>query len=75
MVAYDPFRRVAMMQGTTKSCEARHLENHLNLAEYQLPADLDGEYTFPPQLCPTTEKPDIVIWNERAHCLLHRKRC
>ena len=45
---------------------ARHLENHFNLVEYQLLADLDSDYTFPPQLCPTTEKPDIVIWNERT---------
>ena len=41
-----------------------HLETYLNAPEYQLLSGLDGEYTFPPLLCPTTEKPDIVIWNE-----------
>ena len=30
-------------------------------------ADLDPDtYTFPVHICPTTERPDIVTWNEKT---------
>ena len=30
-------------------------------------ADLDSDtYTFPTHICPTTERPGIVIWNEKT---------
>ena len=44
-----------------------YLSGHLSAADYQMVADLDSDtYTFPTHVCPTTERPDIVIWNEKT---------
>ena len=44
-----------------------YLGGHLSAADYQMVADLDSDtYTFPTHVCPTTERPDIVIWNEKT---------
>ena len=43
-----------------------YLGEHLSDADYQMVADLDSDtYTFPIHICPTTERPDIVTWNEK----------
>ena len=46
---------------------ATYLGGHLSTTDYQMVADLDSDtYTFPTHICPTTERPDIVIGNEKT---------
>ena len=44
-----------------------YLSGHQSAADYQMVADLDSDtYTFPIHICSTTERPDIVMWNEKT---------
>ena len=44
-----------------------YLGRHLSAADYQMMADLDSvTYTFLIHMCSTTERPDIVMWNEKT---------
>lgn len=39
-----------------------------HICDYQIQCDLPGlQYTFPPHIATTDERPDIVLWNDRKH--------
>ena len=42
-----------------------------HICDYQILCDLPGlQYTFPPQIATTDERPGIVLWNDRKHSVI-----